>query len=65
MSVYKIIKMSGGSPKSWEQAVQNVVKEAVKDYPDISRLYVENFSCKVVKGKIKEYRATAKIMANI
>ncbi|MGQ9468934.1 MAG: dodecin family protein [Nitrososphaerales archaeon] len=54
--------MIRGSPKSWEEAVQSVVKEAAKESSQISRVYVENLSCVVKEGKVVEYRASVRLI---
>jgi len=56
--------MIGGSPKSWEEAVQNIVKEAARENR-ISRLYVESLSCVVAEGKVVEYRASVRLIMPI
>lgn len=60
--IQRVVKMIGGSPKSWEEAVQNIVKEATRESNKISRLYVENLTCVVAGGKVVEYRASVRLI---
>ena len=62
ISITKVVRMIGGSPDSWEKAVQTVVEKAVKDFGRVSRVYVENFSCRVDGERIVEYRATVRLI---
>jgi len=61
MAVRRIIEIIAGSPNSWEEAVENAVREAAKTAKDIRRVYVKNFMCNVSDGKIVEYRVEVRI----
>lgn len=61
MAVKRVIELIAGSSNSWEEAVENAVKEAVKSAKDIRRVYVKNLMCNVSEGKIVEYRAEIRI----
>ena len=61
MSVIKIIEIMAQSPTSWEAATQLAVKEASKTVKNIRSVYIQDFSTSVEKGKITQYRITAKI----
>ena len=61
MAVKRVIQLIAGSSKSWEDAVENAVKEASKSTKDIRRVYVENLMCNVSEGKVVEYRAEVRI----
>ena len=61
MSVVKVIEVMANSNKSWEDAAQNAVAKASKTLKGIKSIYIQDQSAEVVKGKIIEYRITAKI----
>jgi hypothetical protein len=61
MSVFKVIEVLGSSEKSWEDAAQNIVKEASKTVKNIRSIYLENMSARVEKNKIVEYRIDGKV----
>lgn len=60
-SVYKVITLVGTSPKSWEEAVQNVVATATKSLRDLRIAEVKELDVRLENGKIVEYRAKVKI----
>ena len=41
MTVVKIVELIGSSPKGWEEAAENVVKEAAKTVRNIKGVYVK------------------------
>jgi dodecin len=57
MSVYKIIRIVGSSPNSWEEAARNAVAEAGKSLREMRIAEVEQFDMRFENGKIVEYRA--------
>jgi dodecin len=57
MSVYKIIRIIGSSPTSWEEAAKNAVEEAGKHLRDMRIAEVEQFDLRLENGKVVEYRA--------
>lgn len=61
MSVFKVIEVLGSSEKSWEDAAQNIVKEASSTVKNIRSVYLENLSAKVENNKIVEYRIDGKV----
>jgi flavin-binding protein dodecin len=61
MTVVKIIELIGSSPKGWEEAAGNAVKEAAKTIRNIRGVDVKRCTAKVDKNKIVEYRAVVKI----
>jgi flavin-binding protein dodecin len=61
MTVVKIVELIGSSPKSWEEATGNAVKEAAKTIRNIKGVDVKRCTAKVEKNKIVEYRAVVKI----
>ncbi len=60
-SIYKIVELVGTSPKSWEEAVQNVVNTASKTVRDLRIAEVRELDVKLENGKIAEYRAKVRL----
>ena len=60
-SVAKVIELIGSSPKSWEDAAKNAVKEAAKTVRNIRGVYLKECTAKVDGEKIVEYRSVVKI----
>ena len=65
MSVLKVIEVLGNSTVSFEDAVQNVIKEAAKSVKNIKSVYVENMQVKVSENRISEYRVNTKVCFGI
>jgi flavin-binding protein dodecin len=61
MSIVKVIEVIASSPKGWEQAAQNAVREASKSVKNIKHFYVESQTALVTDAKITEYRVNGKI----
>ncbi len=61
MAVKKIVELVGSSPRSWEDAAGNALKEAAKTIRNITSLHVVQYTAKVQKNKIVEYRALVRI----
>ena len=61
MSVIKVIELVGTSKKSWEDAVQEVVKEASESLRHITGVDLVRHTAQVENGKITEYRATVHV----
>jgi flavin-binding protein dodecin len=61
MSVAKVIEVIGKSEKSWQDAVQQAVKEASKTVKNISCVDVVKQTANIKNGKITEYKANCKI----
>ncbi len=61
MAVKKVIELVGSSPRSWEEAVRNAVKEAAKTIRNITSVHVERCTAKVQGNRIVEYRALVRI----
>jgi dodecin len=57
MSVYKVIRIIGSSPTSWEEAAKNAVEEASKHLHDMRIGDVEHLDMRLENGKVVEYRA--------
>jgi len=65
MVVKKIIELVGGSPRGWDEAVANAVKEAAKTVRNITSVRVVEYTAKVQGSKIVEYRALVRIAFNV
>ncbi len=61
MSVIKIIELIGSSEKSWEDAVQEALREASKTVKNIVGLDVLGHKADVRDNKIVKYKAHVKI----
>jgi len=59
--VVKILELLGSSEKSWEDAVQEALKEATKTVRNIVGADVLGFKADVKNGKITRYKAHIKI----
>ena len=57
----KILELIGSSEKSWEDAVQEALREAAKTVRDIVGVDVLGFKADVKNGKITRYKAHVKI----
>ena len=56
-SIYKVIELVGTSPRSWEEAVQNIVHTSSKSLRDMRIAEVKELDVRLENGKIVEYRA--------
>jgi flavin-binding protein dodecin len=56
-SVYKIIRLVGSSPKSWEDAAKNAVETAGKTLRNLRIAEIDKLDLKVEDGKVVAYRA--------
>lgn len=56
MSVYKIIRIVGSSPNSWEEAARNAVEQVSKHLRDLRIAEVEQFDMRLEDGKVVEFR---------
>lgn len=61
MAIMKVIEVLGNSNKSWEDAAQNMVKEASKTVKNIKSIYIHEMYATVDGEKISEYRINGKI----
>ena len=59
--IVKVIELLSESPKSWEDATQNVVIEASKTLRNIRSVYVKEFTAAVENDKVTSYRINAKV----
>jgi len=65
LPVAKVIEIVGISNKSWQEAVENTVKETAKSVRHIRRVYVKQLIGEVEGDKIVEYRAAVKIVFDV
>ncbi len=61
MVVVKVIEVIGTSPKGWNEAAENALKEAAKTVRNIRGMHIKRCTAKVENNKIVEYRAVVKI----
>lgn len=57
----KILELVGESKNSWQEAVENAVKDASKTVRNISGVEVLNNTANVQDGKILEYKSNVAI----
>jgi flavin-binding protein dodecin len=62
-TIGEIVELVGSSNKSWEDAAQTAVKEAVKTIRNVHAIEVSDMTGKVDPntGNIKEYRVSIKL----
>ncbi len=65
MSVLKVIEILGNSTVSFEDAVQNIIKEASRTVKDIRSVYIQDMQVSVKDNKISQYRVNAKVTFGI
>jgi flavin-binding protein dodecin len=63
--ISKVIELYAESPKSWEQAVQLCLAEAVRTVKNISSLSVDSFSVAVSDDSIKSFQVRCKVVFTI
>ena len=56
-SVYKVIRLVGSSPTSWEEAAKNAVDTAGKSLRDLRIAEIQKLDLKIEDGKVAAYRA--------
>ena len=60
-SIYKVLELVGTSDKSWEDAVQNVIKEASKTVRDLRIAEIVMMDAKIDKQKIVSFRVRCRV----
>ena len=65
MSVLKVIEVLGNSTTSFEDAINNVVKESSKTVKNIKSVYIKDMQVTVENNKVAEYRVTTKVTFGI
>lgn len=61
MSVAKVIEISSGSPKSFDDAIEQGIARASQTVKDIRGAWVKEQSVVVENGQITEYRLDMKV----
>lgn len=61
MSIVKAIEVIAESPKSWDDAAEQAVKEVSKTVEGINEIWVSSMKAVIENNKIKRYRITAKV----
>jgi hypothetical protein len=56
-SVYKVIRLVGSSPNSWEEAAKNAVETAGQSLRDLRIAEIQKLDLKIEDGKVAAYRA--------
>ena len=56
-SVYKVIRLVGTSPNSWEEAAKNAVETAGQSLRDLRIAEVDKLDMKVENNKVVAFRA--------
>jgi flavin-binding protein dodecin len=60
-SLYKIIELVGASEKSWQDAIENAVKEASKTLRDLRVAEVTRLDVKIDEQKIALWRVRVRV----
>ena len=60
-SLYKIIELVGSSEKSWQDAIETLVKEASKTLRDLRTAEVTRLDVKIDNQKIALWRARVRV----
>ena len=61
MAVARTTEVIGGSPKSWDDAVQQALERANKTIRGLTGIEVVKLNAHIENGKITEYRARVQI----
>ena len=61
MAIVKVIEVLAQSPKSWEDATQEAIKEASKTVRNIQSIYIKEFQAVVENDQVVNFRVNAKI----
>lgn len=61
MSIVKVIEVIAESPKSWDDAASQAVKEVSKTVDGVSEIWVSGMKAVVENDKIVRYRITANV----
>jgi hypothetical protein len=59
--IVKVIELMSQSPKSWEDAAQGGVEEAITTLRNVRSIYIKEFTAEVDDGKVTNYRINAKV----
>lgn len=61
----KIVELIGTSRNSFENAIENCIRDASESTRGITGAHVENFSVRCENGKITEYKVNLKVAFGI
>ena len=61
MSVAKVIEISAGSPKSFEDAITQGISRATQTVEDVRAAWIKEMQVEVDGGKVTEYRVIMKV----
>jgi flavin-binding protein dodecin len=61
MSIVKVIEVIAESPKNWDDAVSQAVKEVAKTVDGITEVWVSGMKALVENNKVVRYRITANV----
>ncbi len=56
MSLYRVIRLVGSSPNSWEEAARNALEQAARSLEDMRVAEVEKLDIRLQDNKVVEYR---------
>lgn len=56
MSLYRVIRLVGSSPTSWEEAARNALEQAARSLEDLRVAEVEKLDIRLQDNKVVEYR---------
>ncbi len=65
MAVVKVIELIAESPRSWEDAAQEALKQASQTLRGIKSMWISDFQALVANNQITAYRVTAKVSFEI
>lgn len=57
MSIYRVIRIIGTSPTSWEEATKGALEEAARHLEDLRVAEVEQLDVRLQDNKVIEYRS--------
>ncbi|HEX7981835.1 MAG TPA: dodecin family protein [Gemmatimonadaceae bacterium] len=61
MSIVKVIEVIAESPKSWDDATSQAVKEVARTVDGITEVWVSGMKALVENNKVVRYRVTANV----
>ena len=61
MSMYRVVRLIGSSPTSWEDAAKSALEEAAKHLEDLRVAEVEQLDIRMQETNLIEYRARLRI----
>ncbi|MGA8158400.1 MAG: dodecin family protein [Rhodoplanes sp.] len=56
MSLYRVVRLIGSSPTSWEDAAKSALEEAAKHLEDLRVAEIEQLDIRMQENKVVEYR---------